>query len=146
MTTTTSTNASERDLKLALAAWQQAVLTKDRTLFNQVYHQDLIYAHATGVVENKAQAIEHIAGSSTPYLACELTETNIRMLGDTALVRGRLVFRQERTDKSINVIDLVYLTAWTKNEHGWQMIARQSARPTPPTPPPAKIPAAQPTG
>lgn len=127
---------AEKDVLAALETWKQAVLKKDRALFDKVYHPDLTYAHSTGVVENKAQAIEHIAGSPTPYIAVELNKTKVRMLGNNASVRGQLIFRQERPDKSINVLDLTYLTVWTKTKTGWQMIDRQTSRATPPTPPP----------
>jgi ketosteroid isomerase-like protein len=122
---------AEKDVLAAMDAWKQATMKKDRALFEKVYHPDLSYGHSSGLIETKAQAIEHVVGSKVVYEGIDLTESKVTLQGsNTAVLTGKAVFRQRSESNKPNVVNLVYLSVWTKGKGGgWQMLARQATRP-----------------
>ena len=129
-----SNPAAEKEVLAAMNTWKQAVMKKDRALFDKTLHADLTYAHSSGLIETKQESIDHIVNSKVIYQAVNFSDTKVRVHGDTAFVTGKVDFHQ-KTGDTVNVINLVVLTAWVKGPQGWQMIARQSTRPTPPAQP-----------
>jgi ketosteroid isomerase-like protein len=123
--------AAEKDVLAAMDAWKQATMKKDKALFEKVYHPDLSYGHSSGLIETKAQAIEHVVGSKVVYEGIDLTESKVTLQGsNTAVLTGKAVFRQRSESNKPNVVNLVYLSVWTKGKDGgWQMLARQATRP-----------------
>jgi ketosteroid isomerase-like protein len=141
--------APDKDVLAALEAWKQAMIKKDKAAFEKLYHPDLSFAHSSGVIETKEQAIEHVVGGAASFDAIDLAETKVRVHGNTALVTGKMDYHQREKDK-VNLVKLVVLTVWMKGgKQGWQMIARQAARlnpppATPPAPPAPPTPPAAP--
>jgi ketosteroid isomerase-like protein len=131
---------AEKDVLAAMDTWKQATMKKDKALFEKVYHPELSYGHSSGLVETKAQAIEHVVGSKVQYEGIDFTDSKVRVLGNTALLTGKLEMRQRSAADQVNVVNLVYLTVWTKGPRGWQMLGRQATRPTPPGSPTAATP------
>jgi ketosteroid isomerase-like protein len=129
-----SNAAAEKEVLAAMNTWKQAAMKKDRALFDKTLHADLTYGHSNGLVETKQDSIDHIVNSKVIYQAVNFSDTKVRVHGDTAFVTGKVDFHQ-KTGDTVNVINLVVLTAWVKGPQGWQMIARQSTRPAPPAQP-----------
>lgn len=123
---------AEKDVLAAVDTWRKATLTKDRALFEKIYHPDLSYGHSSGLVETKDQAIKHVADSQVTYEGFDVSDAHVQVLGNTALVRAKTVLRQKQADDSRNVVDLMQLTVWTRGPKGWQLIGRQASRINPP--------------
>lgn len=123
--------AAEKDVLAAMESWKQAMLKKDRAAFDRVLHPDLSYGHSSGLIETRAQAIQHVTTSAATYDAINFADTQVRVHGDTALVTGKVELHQ-RSHEKVNVVNLVVLSVWAKTPQGWQMIARQSTRPRAP--------------
>jgi len=124
---------AEKEVLAAMDAWKQAMIKKDRAVLDKLLHPDLTYGHSSGVVENKAQAIEHVMSTKVEYVGINFSDTKVRLQGRTALVTGKADL-QERTDGKDRTVNLVVLSVWVKGAPGWQMIGRQATKPTPPTP------------
>lgn len=121
---------AEQRVLAAQELWKQAMVKKDRAAFEKVLHPDLTYAHSSGLVETKAQAIEHVMKSSAIWERVEFSDTQVRLHGRTAVVTGKVDYHQRGKEK-VNVINLRVLTVWLEGAQGWQMIARQATRPSP---------------
>jgi ketosteroid isomerase-like protein len=122
---------ADKEVLAAQDVWKQALMKKDRALFEKILHPDLSYGHSSGAIETKAQAIEHVMKTGVEYTAIAFTDTKVKVQGNTALVTGKVDYHQKGKDKT-NVINLVVLSVWVKGPQGWQLLARQSTRPTPP--------------
>jgi ketosteroid isomerase-like protein len=136
--------AKEKEVLAALDLWKAAMMKKDRATFEKVFHPDLTFGHSSGLVETKAQAIEHVVAGAASFDAIDLAETKVRLQGNTALVTGKMDYHQRENGK-VQLVGLVVLTVWVKGAPGWQMIARQAAKPAPAaaaTPAAAVMPAA----
>jgi ketosteroid isomerase-like protein len=137
--------SADKDVLAAMDVWKQATMKKDQALFEKVYHPDLSYGHSSGLVETKAQAIEHVLSNAVVYEGIDLTDSKVRVFGNTALLTGKMEMRQRATSGNVNVVNLVYLTVWLKSGRSWQMLGRQATRPTPPAAPAAAAPGTPPT-
>jgi ketosteroid isomerase-like protein len=122
----------EQEVLAAQDLWRQAMTRKDLTAFEKVLHPDLRYGHSSGLIETKAQAIQHVLGSTAIWERIDFQDTLVKVQGDTAIVTGK-VDVQQRGAKNRTLIKLVVLSIWKKGAPGWQMIARQATRPQPPT-------------
>src|SRR5688572_29966266 len=85
---------TEKEVLAAVDAWKQAMLKKDLTGLEKVLHADVSYGHSSGLIENKAQAVEHVITSKANYAAIELLDTAVRTYGTFALVTGKVNMRQ----------------------------------------------------
>ena len=126
-------NPAEKPVLAALDVWKQAVIKKDKAAFEKVLHPDLVYGHSDGHLEDKATAIDKIVNGPAVWEAIDLSDTKVHVRGDTAFVTGKADYR-ERENGKVTVVHLAVLSVWVKGPAGWQMIARQATRPTPPTP------------
>jgi ketosteroid isomerase-like protein len=115
---------------LALEARRYAAMTtNDLDALAALFHEDMVYTHSSGVVDNKASYIEALRSGRTRYLEVEQREQKVTLLGDVALVVGAshievdVVLNGEKVHKSL---DLRSLAAWTATPTGWQFIAWQS--------------------
>jgi ketosteroid isomerase-like protein len=131
---TAAPSGKEKEVLASMDAWKAAMMKKDRAAFDKVYHPDLSYGHSSGVVETKAEAIQHVLGGKGTYTAINFTDTKVRVHGNTAFVTGKVDYL-ERVEAKENPVHMVVLSVWTKAPSGWQMIARQSTKPPAPTAP-----------
>ena len=127
--------AADKDVLTAMDTWKQAMIKKDRAGLEKIFHVDLTYGHSSGLIEDKAQAIQHVVGNTGSYVAINFADTKVRVLGKTALVSGKVDYQERAANGKDTMINLVVLTAWAKGPQGWQMIARQATKPALPAPP-----------
>ena len=120
---------AEKAVIAALDTWKEATLKKDRALFEKVYHPDLTYVHSSGMIENKQQAIEHVAGNpKSVYESVTISDTKVKVTGSLAVVTAKVVIVQKGHDTN----DLLGMFVWTKTPKGWQLIAREATKIVPP--------------
>jgi ketosteroid isomerase-like protein len=124
----------EKEVLAAIETWRQAMLKKDAAAFDKVFHPALSYGHSIGLVENKAQATDHVLKSTTVYKAVDLSETKVNVRDGVAVVTGKAHYEKHPPGQPVLHQNLVVLSVWVKGARGWQMIARQSTEPKP-TPP-----------
>jgi len=119
---------AEREVLAAMDGWKQAVMKRDQSALEKVYHPNLIYAHSNGLVENRDQQIRHMIGSKADYAAIPTSHTQVQVHGSMALVATKMDFHQVTAGNRV-VVKMQVLMAWLKGAEGWQMIGRQSTRP-----------------
>jgi len=118
---------AEKEVMAAMEAWRTAMMKKDGAGLAKLYHEDLSYGHSSGIVETKAQAVNHMVTTKVDYAAVDLIDTKIKTLGDIAIVNGRVTYKQVNAGKASD-INLHVLHVWLKTPQGWQMIGRQATR------------------
>jgi ketosteroid isomerase-like protein len=124
----------EAPVLAAQETWRKAMLTKDAAAFDKVFHPQLSYGHSIGLIENKQQATDHVLKSTTIYKAVEVTETKVKLYGDTAVLTGKMHYEKHPKGAPVLHQHLVVLSIWVKTQRGWQMLARQSTEPNPARP------------
>ena len=67
----------------------RALVDVDIAVLEDLYDDSLVHTHAPGLTHTKAQLLEHVA-SRAPYKGATRGELTIRLIGDVAIVTGRL--------------------------------------------------------
>ncbi|MFB6898323.1 nuclear transport factor 2 family protein [Streptomyces hydrogenans] len=78
---------------------QRALREVDLATLRDLYDDSLIHTHAPGLTHTKAQLLEHV-GTRAPYKDAARGELTIRLIGDVAIMTGRLVNRLGSPDGS----------------------------------------------
>ncbi len=115
---------------LALETRRYAAMTSnDLEALAALFHDDMIYTHSSGLVDDKASYIEALRSGRTRYLEVEQIKQEVRLIGDVALVIGASHIEVDVTvngEKVRKSLDLRSLAAWTATPQGWRFLAWQS--------------------
>jgi ketosteroid isomerase-like protein len=80
-----------------------ALLAVDLETLDDIYDETLVHIHAPGLVHDKARLMEHVA-TRQAYLDMERGDLTIRVVGDVAIVTGRITNRLAAPDGSERVL------------------------------------------
>jgi ketosteroid isomerase-like protein len=104
---------------------QQALLDVDLETLADLYDDALIHTHAPGLTHTKAQLLEHV-GSRAPYKGATRGELTIRVIGDVAIMTGRLVNRLGSPDGSERIVAGQVIQVLRRCEDGaWRFVSFQ---------------------
>jgi ketosteroid isomerase-like protein len=104
---------------------QQALLDLDIATLDALYDDSLIHTHAPGVTHTKAQLLEHVA-TRAPYKGATRGELTIRVIGDVAVMTGRLVNRLGSPDGTERTVAGQVIQVLRRCEDGgWRFISFQ---------------------
>jgi uncharacterized protein (TIGR02246 family) len=104
---------------------RKAMLDGDVAVLGELFADDLSYTHSNAVAERKALYLERIAAKHYDYRELDFPDAEIRVVGDTALITGRitgevLVAGQLRKLNSRTTV------VWIRQSGGWKLLAFQS--------------------
>lgn len=103
-----------------------AMLRNDGAALDALLDERLVFAHATGAIDDKAAYLAKMAAGRIAYIGIDWTETQVTGLGDAnALLTGRMA-----THVSVNGVekhlDNRVTTVWAQGENRWRLLAFQS--------------------
>lgn len=104
---------------------QQALLDIDLAVLADLYDDSLIHTHAPGLTHTKDQLLEHVA-SRAPYKGATRGELTIRLIGDVAIMTGRLTNRLGSPDGSERTVAGQVIQVLRRCEDGkWRFVSFQ---------------------
>lgn len=122
-----ATAATEDDIRAADLKWATAVKNGDTATLERMYSPGLIYAHATGNVEDKAKYIERLKSGKQHYTAVNIESTKIVPYGDSAISHS--VVRTIGTNDNGPFNDHVMMMhVWVKQGGAWHLAAHQTTK------------------
>ena len=133
--------ADEKAVLATLDAMAKATIAKDIPTLTNIYGDDITYAHSSALTQTKAEVLKDLAGPNIGEFMT-FSETNVRIYGDAALVKGICDFRNgapgNMLDNHLNI--LWAMVRRPQGPFGWQIVARQTTRigPSTGTPVPKK--------
>ena len=119
--------AADDDLRAMEKAWATALVTRDNAALERIYTPDLIYAHSTGKVENKAQYLARIKGGNQRYDSVVHESTQIVRYGDSAVAHS-IARMTGRNDSGPFDDHLMILHLWVKQGGQWRLAAHQTTK------------------
>jgi ketosteroid isomerase-like protein len=105
----------------------QSLAAADVPALENLLSDDLVYTHATGWRQTKAEFLASVRTGEIKYHSFTSTDVKVRVYGSTALVTGRASVKARAKGQELNV-ELVYLEAFVKQDGRWQLAAWQSTR------------------
>jgi ketosteroid isomerase-like protein len=100
----------------------------DVATLNRILSDDLIYTHANGLQQTKAELIGVLGSGDFKYESIAPgDETRVRVFDQAAVVTGRASIKI-KTGGAEQSFKICYLDVYVKQEGRWQMVAWQSSR------------------
>ena len=118
---------SEEEIRAAEKGWAEAVVSLDFGALEKIYHQDLIYAHSSGVIETKSEYMGKLRSGRQKYDVIEHHETKIVSQGDGAVTHSIVTMKGQN---SAGPFDnrLMLIHAWFKIGGSWRLAAHQTTQ------------------
>lgn len=105
----------------------QAMATKDVASLESLLSNDLVYTHATGWRQNKAEFIESIREGEIQYHSLTSEGAKVSFYGGAAVVTGKVLIKANNKGQELSV-QLLYLEVFAKQDGRWQLVAWESTR------------------
>jgi ketosteroid isomerase-like protein len=120
-----STGATVKQIQALEERRCQAMIDKDMKTLEALYADELVYTHSSATVDDKKSYLAGIASGKFDYKSINRITPDIRILGDTAVVTGRVEIsvRAGGADRQLNSR---YTIVWVKRGGNWQAVTWQS--------------------
>ena len=105
----------------------EAMQHVDVAALNRILSDDLIYTHASGLAQTKAELIGVIGSGDFKYESISAEGSRVRIYGQTAVVTGRATMKI-KSGQGEQTLKLCYLDVYAKQDGRWRMVAWQSSR------------------
>ena len=119
--------AEEAAVSQAVEKLRTAMISADRTQLEALTAPQLSYGHSGGVVEDRAQFLDVVAGKQTIYKTITLSDQSVSMAGDNAIVRHIFSTDFESGGRPASA-RVGVMQVWQKQGGQWWLLARQAFR------------------
>jgi ketosteroid isomerase-like protein len=102
----------------------------DVATLNRILSDDLIYTHANGLQQTKAELIGVLGSGDMKYESITTDDVRVRIFTETAVVTGHASIKIKAHGEEQS-FKLCYLDVYVKQDGRWQMVAWQSSRVVP---------------
>ncbi|MGO9271903.1 MAG: nuclear transport factor 2 family protein [Terriglobia bacterium] len=117
----------ESEVKSLEARRFQALVEADVPALENLLSDDLVYTHASGLRQNKAEFLASIRSGEIQYHSFTPQDVKVRLYGSTAVVTGHASVMARTKGQEVSS-ELLYLEAFVKQDGRWQLVAWQSLR------------------
>ncbi len=107
--------------------WAAAVKARDTAALDAMYTPGLIYAHASGAVEDKATYINRLKSGKQRYDAVNIEKTKIVTYGDSAVTHS-VVRTTGVNDRGPFDDHVMMMHVWVKQGGKWLLAAHQTTK------------------
>lgn len=122
---------SEHVIAHILAAEQRrrtALIEENHGQIEQLFADDLVYVHTTGLIHDKAQYLAY-ARDVVRYLDVQREDLQVRVYGATAVMTGLQTNTLQKRGDSHTVRGEGFVTqVWVHGPQGWQMASFHGSR------------------
>ena len=110
-------------------AFRAAQVAADAKALEALCAAELSYSHSDARVEDKATFIANATNGKSKFVSLEYQEPQIRVVGDTAIVRFRWVGESQAVaDGKKTNTNLHILMNWQKQGGDWKLLSRASTK------------------
>jgi ketosteroid isomerase-like protein len=102
-----------------------AQIGEDLVALDELLADELRYTHSNTLVDNKTSYIQAIKDKKFDYRSVERTDTDVQVVGDTALVTGRADIHVVAGDRDLNLAAR-YSVVWVPKDGRLQLLVWQS--------------------
>ena len=113
------------DVRAVLAAEDRryrAMQDADLATLTELCADELSYAHSSGIRDTRSEYLEKLRSGYYVYRRIDHPVDRVEVLGDTAIVIGRMTSDVE-VQGTLKTIDNLALAVWTRASGTWQLLA-----------------------
>ncbi len=120
-------SADEQAVAQAVERLRQVMIKPEQAMLEDIAADELMYIHSSGTVRDKTGFINEFMKGQTVFTAITISDQEIRISGNIALVRHHLLgdsFMKQIRGK----IDIIIFLTWQKKKGKWKLLGRQAAK------------------
>ena len=117
----------EKAVADAVENLRRAMVDPDKTVLEKLTAPELSYGHSSGKVEDQAAFVNALVSGASDFVAIELSQQTIKVVGKTAIVRHILNGTNNDAGKP-GVVKIAVLLTWVKLGKEWKLLARQAVK------------------
>jgi ketosteroid isomerase-like protein len=107
--------------------WAKAVMAMDFNSLEGIYSDDLLYAHSTGIVENKKEYLDKLRSGTQKYELIEHQSTTVKSFGNAAIAHA--IVRMKGTSAKMPFDSkLMMIHVWVMQDGKWRLAAHQTTK------------------
>jgi ketosteroid isomerase-like protein len=117
----------QQSVASAVEKLRKAMIDGDRSALTAIAAEDLSYGHSSGLVENKADFVEHIASGKSDFVTIDLAEQTITVTDKVAIVR-HVLNAAVNDNNTPATLKLRVILVWHREKGEWKLLARQAVK------------------
>jgi ketosteroid isomerase-like protein len=106
----------------------RAMIARDFAALERILSPDIAYVHSTAVAETREEYLAAVAAGLYEYESIASREVRVRIHGVVALVDGICDMRVGAGGGPKELIHLLFVLAWTRQDGGWRLEHRHATR------------------
>ena len=114
-------------LEKALDQLRIAMIDADVKTLDKIIDDSLSYGHSGGLVEGKKNFIEKLQSGKSDFVTMNITDQQITIIKNTAIVRHLLEAETNDSGKP-GTVKLKLMQVWTRTKGHWKLLARQAVK------------------
>ena len=118
---------SDPTLVAAVEAFRKALVDPTKADLDKLTMDELSYGHSSGLIQDKAAFEESLLSGASDFVAIELSEQTLKVVGNIAWVRHKLSAVTNDGGKP-GEAHLSVLLIWMKQRGQWRLLARQAVK------------------
>jgi hypothetical protein len=122
-----SQSNDENEVAALVEKLRKVMIVPDEAVLNELAAEELVYVHSSGTARDKAGFVDEFMKGWSVFTAITLTDQTIKIAGNNAIVRHRLLGDTNKADM-VPKIDIIILMVWQKQNGKWKLLARQAAK------------------
>jgi ketosteroid isomerase-like protein len=117
----------EDQIRSAETHWAQAVQAGNLAELEKIFTPGLIYAHSTGVIQDRKQFLDQLRSGTRKYSAVKQERIQVSMYGDSAVAHSimRMVGVNDKGPFDDRVMMMHF---WVKQSGQWRLTAHQTTK------------------
>lgn len=123
----TSAQNTAADITAAEKRWAAAVQARDTAALEKMFTPGLIYAHASGAIEDKTKYIDRLKSGKQRYDSVSVESTRVVPYGDSA-VSHSIVRTIGVNDNGPFNDHVMMMHLWVKQDGVWRLAAHQTTK------------------
>ena len=120
-------NKQMEEIKSVDESLRLAMISGNRQQLMHLTSADLTYGHSSGKIQNQNEFVEQIVSGQSDFVSIDITNEQITLYKNTAIVRHSLSAETNDGGKA-GTVKLYVLLIWVKQNSGWQLAARQAVK------------------
>lgn len=124
-----SQSKKEKQVAIAIQQLTKAMEDGEGVMLDKLTDESLSYGHSGGHIDLKKEFVEKIASGTSDFVKINLSNQQVAMHKNTAIVRHHLDATTNDGGKP-GAVSLDVLLVWQKNHGQWKLLARQAVKST----------------
>lgn len=105
-----------------------AMISGEKSELESLILPELTYGHSGGHIDDAKEFVEKLVNKKSDFVTIEITNQNVQIVGNTAIVRHHLYATTADLGKAPGYVSLDIVLVWAKVKNDWKLLTRQAVK------------------